>query len=259
MTKSANSKTLSPSAQLITERCSQLKINKTELAREMGVSTDYIYRILRGRVPVPNVRETLERFAGILQIPVESFEEYRLQEQAIGPSVKLIWKRIKELNITREELFEKLEGRISRPYFNSIMRGDQPFPSNRAFIQLFASAVKLLPSTFSEYGPVEQVYPDVELKQTQENIYEWLFLNYLKQKGYRATAPELELFEPLIPTLFNPSPEWHPILKQMGELGMTITDLSKVSGLQPEVFKQQFKGEKTDPTIIQVISKSIAC
>ena len=51
MTMTAKDPILSSSVQVILEQLDELKISKTEFARQLGVSPDYVYRILKGRVP----------------------------------------------------------------------------------------------------------------------------------------------------------------------------------------------------------------
>src|SRR5438093_12320830 len=117
--------TVSHSVRVILEQLDELDISKTEFARRLGVSPDYVYRILKGRVPFPHVRETIERMAEIVEVDPHVFAEYREMEQALSTSTRLVWQRMKELEMNREDLFQALGGRISRPYFNSILRGDQ--------------------------------------------------------------------------------------------------------------------------------------
>lgn len=236
MSKRAATPSLSASVQTIADQLNELAVSKTEFARLLGVSPDYVYRILKGRVPFPRVRETMERMAEILKLDPHVFAEYRELEQALSPSTRLVWQRMKELGLTRDDLFNAMGGRISRPYFNSILRGDQPFPSNRAYIQLFALALDLPPSVFKEYGRSAQArWNDDEVRAIEEQFYNLLFDKMLADQGFTKAPIRLDILEPVATGVFPPrdrrAPELVEILHRMGELGMGVPELEKVSGV----------------------------
>ena len=81
---------VSPSVQIILEQLDELRVSKTEFARLLGVSPDYVYRILKGRVPFPHVRETMERLEGRLDavLAVEGTMLGRLGHIAVGSRVQ---------------------------------------------------------------------------------------------------------------------------------------------------------------------------
>lgn len=235
--RAATISNLSASVQTIADQLGELSISKTEFARLLGVSPDYVYRILKGRVPFPRVRETMERMAEILAIDPHVFSEYRELEQALSPSTRLVWQRMKELSLSRDDLFNAMGGRISRPYFNSILRGDQPFPSNRAYIQLFALALDLPPSVFKEYGRSAQArWNDEEVRAIEEQFYNLLFDKMLADQGFTKAPIKLDILEPVAGGVFPPrerrAPELVEILRRMGELGMGVPELEKVSGIE---------------------------
>ncbi len=236
MSKRAATPSLSASVQTIADQLTELAISKTEFARLLGVSPDYVYRILKGRVPFPRVRETMERMAEILKIDPHVFAEYRDLEQALSPSTRLVWLRMKELSLSRDDLFTAMGSRISRPYFNSILRGDQPFPSNRAYIQLFALALDLPPSVFKEYGRSALArWSDDEVRTIEEQFYNLLFDKMLADQGFTKAPIKLDILELAASGVFPPrdrrSPELVEILRRMGELGMGVPELEKVSGV----------------------------
>ena len=236
MSKRGSAPTLSASVQAIADQLAELDVSKTEFARLLGVSPDYVYRILKGRVPFPRVRETMERMAEILKLDPHVFAEYRELEQALSPSTRLVWQRMKELALSRDDLFNAMGSRISRPYFNSILRGDQPFPSNRAYIQLFALALDLPPSVFKEYGRSAQArWSDDEVRAIEEQFYNLLFDKMLADQGFAKAPIKLDILEPVATGVFPPrdrrAPELVEILRRMGELGMGVPELEKVSGV----------------------------
>jgi transcriptional regulator with XRE-family HTH domain len=235
--------TLSPSVQLILERLDKLKLSKTEFARMLGVSPDYVYRILKGRVPFPYVRETIERMAEICQVEPATFPEYREMEQMLSASTRLVWQKMKDRRMTREDLFQALGGRMSRPYFNSILRGDQPFPSNRAFIQLFALALDLDPSEFKEYlRPVGDRWKAEEIRDLEVRLFNLLFDKMLAERGFSAHPIAFEIFDDQVLSLFpNKYPaELEEVLQRMGELEMGLLELEKVSSVPGESLRLLF-------------------
>ena len=239
--------TLSPSVQLILERLDKLKLSKTEFARLLGVSPDYVYRILKGRVPFPYVRETIERMAEICQVEATAFAEYREMEQMLSPSTRLVWQKMKDRKMSREDLFQALGGRMSRPYFNSILRGDQPFPSNRAFIQLFALALGVEPTEFKEYHrPMGDRWKGEEIRDLEVRLFNLLFDKMLVDRGFTQHAIEFEVFDPQVLRLFPdkyPS-ELEDVLARMGELEMGLNELEKVSSVSGETLRQIFLAKR---------------
>ncbi|HEY9722799.1 MAG TPA: helix-turn-helix transcriptional regulator [Oscillatoriaceae cyanobacterium] len=240
---------VSTSVQTILERLDELGISKTEFARQLGVSPDYVYRILKGRVPFPHVRETMERMAEICQLDPHVFAEYREMEQVLPASTRLVWQRMKEVNMTREDLFQAMGGRISRPYFNSILRGDQPFPSNRAYVQLFALALDLPPTVFREYGLAQAPrWNDEQVAELEEEFYNLLFDKMLSDYGYSKHPIKLTVLADATANLFPPKeklePETVAVLKRMGTLGMGLPELEKVSGVSRDQLQLLFTGKK---------------
>ncbi len=236
MNKRAPSPALSASVQAIVEQLADQRISKTEFARLLGVSPDYVYRILKGRVPFPRVRETMERMAEILRLDAHVFAEYRELEQALSTSTRLLWHRMKELDLTRDALFTAMGGRISRPYFNSILRGDQPFPCNRAYVQLFALALDLPPAVFKEYGrAASNRWSDEEVRTLEEQFYNLLFDKMLADQGFTKAPITLAILGPVaehvFPTRERRSAELIEVLRRMGDLGMGVPELEKVSGV----------------------------
>lgn len=234
---------LSPSVQLILERLDKLKLSKTEFARLLGVSPDYVYRILKGRVPFPYVRETIERMAEICQVEPGAFTEYREMEQMLSPSTRLVWQQMKQRKMSREDLFQALGGRMSRPYFNSILRGDQPFPSNRAFIQLFALALGVDPAEFKEYHrPTGERWKAEEIQDLEVRLFNVLFDKMLTDRGFAKHEIRFEVFEEQTLRLFPDkyAPEIEDVLGRMGELEMGLQELEKVSSVPGETLRALF-------------------
>lgn len=233
----------SGSVQVIAEQLEEQKISKTDFARLLGVSPDYVYRILKGRVPFPHVRETMERMAEICGLDPHVFAEYREMEQVLSSSTRLVWQRMKERKMSREELFHAMGGRISRPYFNSILRGDQPFPSNRAYIQLFALALDLPPTVFKEYGRGQAPrWEPEQILELEEQFYNLLFDKMLADRGYARHPIRLSIVDERVMDLF-PAPraygvELTAVLQRMGEIGMGLKELSKVSGVAPDTLRR---------------------
>lgn len=240
---------VSPSVQTILERLDEMNMSKTEFARQLAVSPDYVYRILKGRVPFPHVRETMERMAEILDLDPHVFAEYREMEQVLSASTRLVWQRMKELGMTREDLFQAMGGRISRPYFNSILRGDQPFPSNRAYVQLFALSLQLPPGVFREYGRTQAPrWSDEEVLELEENFFNLLFDKMLGERGYAKHKLSLTILdEAILDVIFPPRSEYpqplDEVLERMGELGMGLVELEKVSGVERATLRKIFTGK----------------
>jgi transcriptional regulator with XRE-family HTH domain len=240
------------SVQVIIEQLDELKISKTDFARMLGVSPDYVYRILKGRVPFPHVRETMERMAEICGLDPHVFAEYREMEQVLSTSTRLVWQRMKERRMNRDDLFNAMGGRISRPYFYSILRGDQPFPSNRAYIQLFALALDLPPTVFKEYGRGQAPRWEAEqIRELEEQFYSLIFDKMLADRGFSRHPIDLEVIDAKVMDLFPPKeaygPELTDVLRRMGELGMGLKELSKVSGVDAETLRKLFHSPKASP------------
>lgn len=229
------------SAGLVRRRLAELSLSKTDLARMVGVSPDYIFRILNGRVPFPKVRETLEALAEALGLAPEAFAEYRLLLQAVPPSTALVWSRMKALGLDREGLFQALGGRLSRPYFNSILRGDQPFPSNRAFINLFALALELEPEAFPEFQvrPQERRGQRLSPGEVEAKALALCFQAALIHGGYgEGPGPELKILAPLAQGLL-PAQAQCPalpgaVLARCAAMALSFEELALVAGCSSE-------------------------
>lgn len=227
----------SASVQLVLEQLEELGVTKTELARRLGVSQDYVYRILNGRSPFPRARELLERLAEITGLDPYAFGEYRNHDEALPASTRLVWERMRERGMAREDLFQALEGRISRPYFNSILRGDQPFPTNRAFIQLFALALGLPPTAFKEFGPkAAPRWSAEQIDEQEERTLGLFFDKMMADYGFaRHPIPMALLDAGRVRAFFATREELGvdlgEVLTRMGELGMGFRELQRVSGL----------------------------
>lgn len=260
MTMTAKDPILSSSVQVILEQLDELKISKTEFARQLGVSPDYVYRILKGRVPFPHVRETMERMAEICQLDPHVFAEYREMEQVLSASTRLVWQRMKEMNMSREDLFQAMGGRISRPYFNSILRGDQPFPSNRAYIQLFALALDLPPTVFKEFGRAQAPrWTDEQVVELEDAFFNLLFDKMLSDRDYARHHVQMALFGDVAATLFPKKgdlpAEVEDVLSRMGALGMGLGELEKVSGVPVDTLRKLFTGKLKPKTYTKELAE----
>jgi transcriptional regulator with XRE-family HTH domain len=249
MEKNIKERHLAPSVHVVLEQLKRLRMTKAELAQQMGVSQDYIYRILNGRIAFPYARETIERMAAIVQVDPYIFAEYRELDSALSISARLVWQRLRELGKSREELFQALGGRISRPYFNSILRGDQPFPTNRAYIQMFALALELPPTAFVEFGPQQAPrWEAKELLETEERTYQMFFDVMMAHHGYARHPLRLEVLDlPKVLAFFQPKTAYagdlDAVLTRMGELGMGFRELEKLSGVPAHQLRTLFSVE----------------
>jgi transcriptional regulator with XRE-family HTH domain len=244
--KEAKERILSPSVQVVLEQLKKLNLTKTELAQRMGVSQDYVYRILNGRIAFPHARETIERMAQICQVDPYIFSEYRELDKHLSISARLVWQRMRERAMTREDLYQAMGGRISRPYFNSILRGDQPFPTNRAYIQMFALALDLPPTTFVEFGPQQAPrWASKDLKDMEERTFQLFFDKMMVSYGYNCQVLPFEVLDEarvmafFLPKALFPA-DLDEILTRMGELSMGFRELEKVSGVSPERLRELF-------------------
>lgn len=244
--KRTKERQLSPSVQIILEQLQRLGLNKADFARQLGVSQDYVYRILNGRIPFPHARETIERMAEVVQLAPHAFSEYRELDGALSTSARLIWQRMRELGISREDLYQAMSGRISRPYYNSILRGDQPFPTNRAFIQMFALALELPPTAFAEFGPKQAPrWSDRDLAEMEERTFQFFFDKMMADRGYARQPMPFRLLDPARALAFFLPESQLPeglveVLCRMGELGMGYRELERISGLPPERLRALF-------------------
>lgn len=236
----------SPSIPIILEQLKRLGLTKADLAKRLGVSQDYIYRILNGRIAFPHARETLEGMAQVCELDPYVFGEYRAVDEALSGSARLVWQRLRERGMSREVLYQAMEGRISRPYFYSILRGDQPFPTNRAYIQMFALALGLPPTVFPEFG--HQVAPrwsTADLREREEGIFQLFFDKMMADYGYARHPIVLTvLSEAHVLAFFLPkqdlSTRLHAVLARMGELDMGFRELAKVSGVPADALRGMF-------------------
>ena len=230
----------SSSVRVVLAQLEGLALTKSELARRLGVSQDYVYRFLNERSPFPKSRELLERLAEVCQVDPYTFVEYRWHDEQLSPSTRLVWSRMRELSMSRDRLFDALGGRISRPYFNSILRGDQPFPTNRAFIQLFALALNLPPSAFREFGHSSAPRWSADALAEQEvRTFGLFFDKMMAEYGFTPHPVPLSMLdEGLVLAFFMERdaimPELAEVLHRMGELGMGFHELQRVSGVPRE-------------------------
>lgn len=243
------SRSVSNSVRVVLEQLSRLGMTKTEFARRLGVSQDYVYRILNGRGGFPRSRETLERIAGVCELDPFVFAEYRERTEALSTSARLVWDRMRELGMSRDELFKEMGGRISRPYFNSIMRGDQPFPTNRAYIQLFSLALQLPPSAFPEFGwgSAPRWQPE-EVGELEVRCYHLFFDKMMADYGFSRRPLSFEFLEVEKVLSFFMARDEFPdhlvrVLDRMGELGMGFRELEKICGVPRERLSRLF-GER---------------
>lgn len=250
----ADRHTTSPSVETILRRLDELGLRKVEFARRLGVSPEYIYRILNGKVAFPGIRETLEKMAEILDIDPTRFPEYVRFQEGLSPSAQKVWDRMRELRLTREDLYRKIEGRISRPYFYGILRGDHPFPTNRAFIQLFATALGMQPSDFPEYSVArEQRWRTEEMRDLELRFLNLLFDKMLSDRGYSDNPIQFNLINPSMMDLFSKdedySPELKTVFKRMGHWGLGIPELAKLSAVPERKLRLLFFGQITPSSV----------
>lgn len=246
--------TVSPSVEIILKRLEELGLRKVEFARRLGVSPEYIYRILNGKVAFPGIRETLEKMAEILDLDPHLFPEYVRFQEGLSPSARLVWDRMRELRLTREDLYKKIEGRISRPYFYGILRGDHPFPTNRAFIQLFSTALGMQPADFPEYSVVrEHRWRADEMRDLELKFLNLLFDKMLSDRGFSDNPIQFNLIHPsmmnLFPRLEDYDPELIVIFKRMGHWGLGIHELAKLSGIPERTLRLLFFGQITPSSV----------
>ena len=256
----ADRHTVSPSVGIILKRLDELGLRKVEFARRLGVSPEYIYRILNGKVSFPGIRETLEKMAEILDIEPTKFPEYVRFQEGLSPSALKVWDRMRELKLTREDLFRKIEGRISRPYFYGILRGDHPFPTNRAFIQLFSTALGMQPADFPEYTVArEQRWRAEEMHDLELRFLNLLFDKMLSDAGYSDNPIQFNLINPemmrMFPAIETFEPDMHEIFRRMGLWGLGIPELAKLSGIKESVLRLLFFGQVTPGSLPEVIEK----
>ncbi|MDB5098429.1 MAG: hypothetical protein JWM80_2850 [Cyanobacteria bacterium RYN_339] len=236
----------SPSIPIILEQLKRLGLTKSDLAKRLGVSQDYIYRILNGRIAFPHARETLEGVARVCELDPYVFGEYRVVDEALSGSARLVWQRLRERGMSREALYQAMEGRISRPYFYSILRGDQPFPTNRAYIQMFALALGLPPTVFPEFGHlVAPRWSADDLREREDAIFQLFFDKMMADYGFARHPIALTMLdEGKVRGFFLPKAELPPklqaVLTRMGELDMGFRELSKVSGVPGEALRGLF-------------------
>jgi hypothetical protein len=244
--KSTAKNAVSTSVQIVLDQLTRLGLNKTDFARKMGVSQDYVYRILNGRTPFPRARETLERIAEICAIDAYALAEYRQRDEILSVSTRLVWERMRERGLSREDLYQAMGGRISRPYFNSILRGDQPFPSNRAYIQMFALALVLPPTVFREFGPkVPPRWTPEDVEDLEERSYQLFFDKMMADYGFAQHELAFQFLDvSKVHHFFLPQAELPTelveVLTRMGQLGMGFRELCKICGIPRERLSLMF-------------------
>jgi transcriptional regulator with XRE-family HTH domain len=237
---------LSPSVQVILEQLKQLGYTKAEFATRLGVSQDYVYRILNGRIAFPYARETIERIAEVCLVDPYIFSEYRELDANLSISTRLVWQRLRERNMGREDLYQAMGGRISRPYYNSILRGDQPFPTNRAYIQMFALALDLPPTAFIEFGPKQAPrWTEKDLREMEERTFQLFFDKMMADRGYAKLPLTLDILDEKKVLGFFVADKDVPVdmkevLMRMGELNMGFRELEKMSGVPTERLRELF-------------------
>jgi transcriptional regulator with XRE-family HTH domain len=252
--------TTSPSVGIILDRLDRMGLKKVEFARQLGVSPEYIYRILNGKVSFPGIRETLEKMAEILDIEPTNFPEYVRFQQGLSPSALTVWQRMRELRLTREDLYRRMEGRISRPYFYGILRGDHPFPTNRAFIQLFATSLDMDPDEFPENAVVrEQRWRPEEMAELEARFLNLLVDKLLADRGYADQPLEFDLSVPAIGRIFPRDTEYDPALKEifkrMGQWGFGVPELAKLSGVSERILRELIFGQIKPSSFPEVMMK----
>lgn len=251
---------MSPSVDAILKRLEAMGMRKVEFARRLGVSPEYIYRILNGKVAFPGIRETLEKMAEILEIDPTCFPEYVRFQEGLSPSARMVWNRMRELKLTREDLYRKIEGRISRPYFYGILRGDHPFPINRAFIQLFATALGMEPSEFPEYSVArESRWRTEEMHDLELRFLNLLFDKMLSDRGYSENPIHFNLLNPTMMDLFPKDKDYDPevkaIFKRMGHWGLGIPELAKLSAVPERSLRQLFFGQVSPASVPDEVAR----
>ncbi|MNX95837.1 hypothetical protein D3C86_1281320 [compost metagenome] len=161
---------------------------------------------------------------------------------------------MRELRLTREDLYRKIEGRISRPYFYGILRGDHPFPTNRAFIQLFSTALGMQPSDFPEYSVArEHRWRTEEMRDLELRFLNLLFDKMLSDRGYSDNPIQFNLINPSMMDLFpkdeDYAPELKTIFKRMGHWGLGIPELAKLSAVPERKLRLLFFGQITPSSV----------
>lgn len=252
--------TVSPSVEVILARLEKLGMRKVEFARRLEVSPEYIYRILNGKVAFPGIRETLEKMAEIINVEPTRFPEYVRFAEGLSPSAQKVWDRMRTLKLVRDELFRKMEGRISRPYFYGILRGDHPFPVNRAFIQLFATALGMEPTDFPEYAMARELrWRPEEMQELELRFLNLLVDKMLSDRGYSDNPIPFALLNPDMMNLFPKDEEFEPVMrtifKRMGHWGFGIPELAKLSGVNERTLRLLFFGQLTPSSVPAELEK----
>lgn len=224
--------TKSPSVTILKQKIKELKMNNTSFSKAVGMSREYISKVLNYKQPFPKKRETLEKLAKVCGIDPHEFSEYSILEKNLSESTLKLWKQMSKLGISRKELAEKLKGQIDKTHLYGILNGELRFPQHIVLIERLAKSVNLNPTVFKEYKTAllkkKDNKADNKIVTTFINM---LFDKMMISKGYCDSERPLPRIPEFMMDLFLDDKEYDPKVKElfklMGEKRMNITTLSK--------------------------------
>lgn len=223
---------MSPSVEIILDALEAKGLRKVDLARRLGVSPEYIYRILNGKVSFPGIPETLERLATILGLDPMALPEYAGYFEGMDPAVRFLWQRMRELGHTRETLYEAMKDSISRPYFYGILRGEHPITSNPRFAAPFARVLRLTPEEVTEHFNPQGTPEDAESEQQIDLSFHLLLIDHLiAARGYGPPRKHTLISSDYLTTMFLHEEDTDErvlaMMKRMGHWGLSAQALAR--------------------------------
>jgi len=250
----------SGSIQLLKDGLARRGISRRQFVQEAELSYEYVSRVFNNKVKFPSTRETLEKFASIIDADPMIFSEYRKMVESLPSSTKKLWEIMSEKGVDRRDLAEVVN--ISRTYLYEILRGDVSFPNNPEVIEAIASAVSVTPDTFDEY-----LRPVIDWSEQNPKAIEMVFLNLLSKKmlisrGYMKAKndPSCEISDYTL-SLFEDenscSKELIKVYQAMGKNNLDLFGISDLLEIRSEQVWNTFSGQKVNPHVLAMMKKAL--
>jgi transcriptional regulator with XRE-family HTH domain len=222
----------SPSIDILRRALELRGITRKAFVQSTGLSYEYVSRIFNSKVRFPMVRETLERFAEVAGVDPMLFPEYQQLVSALPESTRMLWDRMQELGLSRQEFANRVE--ISRTYLYEILRGDVPFPRNPEIIETLSRALELPPETFTEYlAPVED-WANRNPQAIESVFMNMLVAKMLHARGYWQGEAPTALSDSML-SIFPADARFAPgvreLFREMGSRRLGVTALATMAGV----------------------------
>jgi transcriptional regulator with XRE-family HTH domain len=104
-------------------------LHKKDFAEMIGVTLSYVYSLISAEIPFSTRSTTIERIAIVMDVPVDSFPEYKNSDdpRILDPAVQFLQRQQRQLEMTTVQLLKRFP-RSQRVDIVDMWRGALPIP-----------------------------------------------------------------------------------------------------------------------------------